>query len=170
MSDADKKASLDLGAMMDETLDNIEEAVGFTNPPAGEYVINVKDCMVEKYTPKPKDGVQEGEKQRFKLLYEVGSTISLADTKEQPVPDGSLFSETFMGTEEGLGYFKKRVREIMNVGTVDGVKLREIMDAVKGTSFTARIKMRITPKDKSNPALGTYENVDITVVAPKASA
>lgn len=72
--------------------------------------------MIEKYSTKKEPTV---EKQRLKNVYAILETISTA-TKEEPVPDGSLFTETFMPTQDGLGYFKKRITGIMNVSDVVG--------------------------------------------------
>ena len=151
---------LDLDNMMNESLDAIPDAPDFNNPPAGEYRIQVKDAMIDKYETKKEPGVP---KQRLKMLYTVLETISLA-TNEQPVPDGSMFSETFMATEQGLSYFKKRIKEVMNASDVTGVTLGDMMNSVKGSEFQCRISIKKTanPNDKDNP----YENIQIRVIPP----
>ena len=159
--------TLDLGAMMEETLDDIPEAPDFTNPPAGEYVLSVKDAKIETYTAKPKKDDAGGERDRLKFLYTIEKTISVSGN-EPPVPDGSIFSETFQATTQGVSYFKKRVKDIMNVSDMTGVKLGELLDSVKGISFEARITIRKSP-NPSDP-LSPYENVQIRVVPPKAVA
>ena len=110
---------LDLENMINDSLDDIPEAPDFNNPPAGEYRLLCKDAAIDKYETKKEPGIQ---KQRLKITYSILETISTA-TKEQPVPDGSLFTETFMATEQGLSYFKKRIKEIMNVSDTTGVSL-----------------------------------------------
>lgn len=154
-----KKATLDLGAMMDETLDNIQEAPDFNNPPPGLYLLECKEAKVDKYTTKKEPDV---EKQRLKIIYAVSSTVELASQKEPPVPDGSLFSETFQATEEGLSYFKKRIREIMNASDLAGVSLGDMMNSVKGTIFKARLTIRVSKGDNGQD----YENVNIRVIPP----
>ena len=131
---------LDLEGMLNESLDAIPEAPDFNNPPAGEYRLLCKDAAIDKYETKKEPGIQ---KQRLKITYSIIETISTA-TKEQPVPDGSLFTETFMATETGLSYFKKRIKEIMNVSDT--------------------IKKSPNPNDPENP----YENIQIRVI-PQAS-
>jgi hypothetical protein len=158
--DASKKATLDLGAMMEQSLDNIPEAPDFTNPPAGEYKLELKEAKIDTYTSKAEPDV---EKQRLKILYAVVATVSVAG-KEPPVPDGSMFTETFQATEEGLGYFKKRIKEVMNATDLAGVTLADMMASVKGQQFDARITIRLS----ANPAGGNYENVNIRVIPPKA--
>ena len=151
---------LDLDSMMNASLDAIPDAPDFNIPPAGEYRIQVKDAMIDKYETKKEPGVP---KQRLKMLYIVLETISLA-TNEQPVPDGSMFSETFMATEQGLSYFKKRIKEVMNASDVTGVTLGDMMNSVKGSEFRCRISIKKTPNpnDKDNP----YENLQIRVIPP----
>ena len=162
-----QKTSLDLGSMMDSALDSIPDAPDFNNPPAGDYRISVKDSKIETYKTKEKNGQPSVEAQRIKNLYVVEQTVSLANSNEPPVPDGSMFSETFQGTEQGLSYFKKRAKEIMNVSDLNGVPLRDIFESLKGQSFDARISIKKTPNpnDKDNP----YENLVIKIVPPAAS-
>lgn len=159
-----KKASLDLAGMMDDTLDAIPDAPDFTNPPAGDYTLQVKSCAIETYTPKSTPGV---EAQRVRITYSIIDTKSLANPNEQPVPNESMFSETFMGTEEGIGYFKKAGKAIMNVSDLGGVTFREILSSVTGMTFDARVSVRNTPKPGSKTEF--YENVSIRVIPPVAS-
>jgi hypothetical protein len=146
---------LDLDNMLNDTLDAIPDAPDFTNPPAGEYRLQVKDAAIDKY--KTKDDPNT-ERQRLKITYSILETISTA-SNEQPVPDGSLFTETFMATEQGLGYFKKRIKEVMGASDVAGVTLSDMMNSVKGTDFNARITIK---KSVSNGK--EYGNVQIRVV------
>lgn len=145
---------LDLNTMLDETLDTIQEAPDFVTPPAGEYGLSVKECKVESY--KPKAG---GEAQRIRITYEIKETLSVADDG-LPVPNGSMFSETFMATEQGLSYFKARVKAILNVANTTGVTLGTMMQEVKGVPFNARITIKKSP----NPNGGEYENVQVRVI------
>lgn len=162
MNATTQKETLDLGAMMEETLDSIPEAADFTNPPPGLYLLSVKDAKVDKYTTKKEP---DTEKQRMKMLYSIVSTVQVAGN-EPPVPDGSMFSETFQATVDGLSYFKKRIKEIMNVSDMSGVTLSQMMDSVKGMEFQARITIRKSKGDDGTE----YENLQIRVVAPQATA
>lgn len=148
---------LDLNAMVEQTLDAVPDAPDYSNPPAGEYTLSVQDIKIDAY--KPKAG---GDAQRLKITYAVVATHSTA-ANESPVPDGTLFTETFQATEMGLGYFKARVKGILNVSDLVGVSLGDMMASAKGATFDARITIKKTP----NPAGGDYENVQIRVIAPK---
>lgn len=146
---------LDLDSMLDDNLDSVPDAPEFMNPPAGEYLLSVKDCAVDKYETQKEPGVQ---KQRLKFTYTIVETISVAG-KEPPVPDGTLFIETFMATEQGLSYFKKRIKEIMKASDVAGVTLGDMMNSVKGQEFACRLSV------KKTIVKGTeYENIQIRVV------
>lgn len=147
---------LDLNAMMSESLDTIPEAADYSNPPAGEYNLEVKNCEVDSY--KSKEGV---EKQRLKITYAVAQTLSTADN-EPPVPDGTLFTETFMATEQGLSFFKKRIKDLMAADNVAGVTLADMMDSVKGANVKARITIRKTAK--AGVPGEFYENLNIRIV------
>lgn len=159
---SETKTLLDLDAMMNESLDAIPEAPDFSNPPAGEYTLEAKKAEVEKYKTKAKDGKPSEDAQRLKITYGVVATHSTADG-EQPVPDGTMFTETFQATEQGLSYFKKRIREILNVTDVAGVTLGDMMASVVGTQFEARLSIKKSPKPGTTDEF--YENLNIRVVA-----
>ena len=124
------------------------------------------DAAIDKY--KAKDGSMS---QRLKITYSVAQTVELAEANEPPVADGTLFTETFQGTEQGLSFFKKRIREILSVDDTAGVTLGDMMASVKGAQFEARISIRKSAKKDSNGAVipnEFYENLNIKVI-PKAS-
>jgi hypothetical protein len=146
---------LDLNSMMNDSLDAIPDAPDYVTPPAGEYILSVKDSAIDKYETKKEPGVQ---KQRLKNTYSIDETLSTLND-EPPVPNGSMFNETFMATEQGLSYFKKRCKEIMNAADTAGVSLGDMMSSIKGSQFKARVSI------KKSTVNGTeYENVQIRVV------
>jgi hypothetical protein len=146
---------LDLETLADDVLDNIAEAADYVTPPAGEYTLSVNDAIIDKY--KDKEG---NAKQRIKITYAVDDTLSLAD-KEPPVPNGSLFTETFTATEQGVSFFKKRVKDITGADDLTGVGgIVGMLDAIKGMSFDCRL----TIKKSEKPGGGFYENVQLRVV------
>lgn len=156
MSDNKPKATLlDLDALLDTPLDNVETVADYINPPAGNYLLEVKEAKIEKYEVK-EDGKKTGaEGNRIRITYGVVETIDVVEG-ELPVPDGSLFSESFQGTEEGLKYAKKACMNALGVKEFDNAKLREILEAVKGAQFKARITIR-----KSSVGNKEYENLQI---------
>jgi hypothetical protein len=101
----------------------------------------------------------------MKILYTIVSTESVSGN-EPPVPDGSMFSETFQATQDGLSYFKKRIKDIMNVSDMQGVTLAQMMDSVKGMELKARITIRKSKGDNGQE----YENLNIRVVPPQTDA
>lgn len=162
MTETTQETLLDLEAMVGENMDNIPDAPDYTNPPAGEYRLEVREAKIDKY--KPKAG---GTAQRLKITYSIQATLSTA-ANEIPVPDGSMFTETFQATEQGLGYFKKRIKEVMGASDLNGVSLGDMMNSVKGQAFDARITIKKSPKDPANPAAGEYENVQLKIIPAAA--
>jgi len=161
MNTETKNTILDLNAMMKETHDAIPEAAGFENPPDGEYTLTVKSAAIDTYTNKAQEEVQ-----RLKITYEVAATLSTA-SGEQPVPDGTMFTETFQGTEQGVGFFKKRMKELMGVSDLVGITLKDVMDSVKGTNVDAKLSTKRTPKkDATGKVIENefWENLQIRVV------
>jgi len=160
---------LNLNDMIEQTLDTIPDAPDYSNPPAGEYNLLVKDVKVETYQvkEKTKDGVVTPayEAQRLKITYSVNETKSTA-AGEIPVPDGTMFTETFQGTEQGLSFFKSRIKTVMNASDLAGVSLGDMMNSIKGTSFDARISIKKSPKPNSTTEF--YENIQIKVIPASA--
>lgn len=149
---------LDLNAMVESNLDSVPDAPDYSNPPAGEYLLLCKDVKIDTYTAKAKGAVPAQEAQRIKITYAIAATLSTA-AGEAPMPDGTMFTETFQGTEQGLGYFKARVKAIMDASELTGVSLGDMMNSIKGTTFGAKISIKKSP----NPAGGEYENLQIRV-------
>lgn len=149
---------LDLDAMMDDTLDSVPDMPDFMNPPNGLYNLKSMSAKIEQYTSKAKDGKPAVSGTRIRLTSSVVQTVEL-EAGQVPVPDGTLFSETFQGTEEGLGYFKARAIKILNVEDVKGVPLREILSSLEGADYQAKI---VTKKS------GEFENLNIRIIPPAA--
>lgn len=154
-----KATLLDLDALLDTELDNVETVPDYINPPAGNYVLEVKEAKIEKFDVK-EDGNKTGAQgNRIRITYAVVETVDVV-AGELPVPDGSMFSESFQGTEEGLKYAKKACMNALGVKEFEKAKLREILDAVKGAQFKARITVRVSQVGNKE-----YENLQIRAIS-----
>jgi hypothetical protein len=152
-----EKTILDLDAMLDTEMSKVESIPDFVTPPAGDYVLKVTEAKVEKFERKAKDNKPAESGSRIKIFYSVEKTI---ETKELPVKEGSLFSDSFMGTEEGIKFFKRQAMNILNVSDLDGAKLKDVLEGLKDQTFTAKISIRKTDDGKG----GSYENVQVRPV------
>ena len=147
---------LDLEAITDDVLDGIAEAPDYVTPPAGEYSLSVNDAVIDKYTDK-----EQKSKQRLKITYSINETLALAD-KEPPVPNGSIFTETFTATEQDVSFFKKRVKEITGADDLTGVGgIPGMLDAIKGAMFDCRLTIKKSAKPDGT---GFYENVQLRII------
>lgn len=153
MTEANNETLLDIGAMMGETLDTVEDAAEFTNPPAGEYRLSVVSAKPGKLSKSGNATMQ--------ITYAVVETKSTA-SGEQPVPNGTMFSERFQWTEQGKPFFKSRIKSIMGVEDVSGVTIGDMLASATGAEFDARITIKKDPK-KDAPG-EFYENIVIRVV------
>lgn len=142
---------LDMDSILDMTLDGVKDVPDFVNPPSGAYILSIGDAKFE--IKKNKDNEKVG---RFTVTYKVEQTIELASDKELPVADGSLFSESFTYTEDGIAYLKKQAKKLLNVDSVDGVSLRDLLDSLKDL---APFKAKIVTQEKNG-----YINSRITPV------
>ena len=146
---------LDLDAMMDIEMDKVETLPDFVTPPAGLYHLEVVEAKTEKYTPKKStENPNPKESLRIKIIHKVVETLESVDL---PVKDGSLFSESFQATEEGIKFFKRQALNILNVKDFEGARLKDVMEGLKEARFEAKITIR----KSANPAGGEYENVQV---------
>ena len=126
---------LDLNAMLEGTLDAIPTAPDFVESlPNGTYQLAITDCKIESYETKDKTKAQ-----RIRMSYVVRATVELADQNAVPVPNESMFSQTYQGTTQGLSFWKKDVCKILNVGSVDGTPFNTVMQSVTGAEFKALV-------------------------------
>lgn len=114
---------LDLDALLDGTLDDVKNVPDYVTPPAGTYMLSISDVELDKRKNKDDDDVVT-----INITYVVAATI---ETKEAPVADGSMFSERFQYSEDGLAYFKRAAKNILNVADLDKVSLRDIFATLK---------------------------------------
>jgi len=123
-----------MDSLLDESLDNVEAAAEFVDLPNGEYVLHIKKAEAKELEAKEDKpaGV------RVNIVYEVVDTVALADTTKTPVDNGSMASEGFNLTEQGLPYFKRYLLNIF--GNTEGVSLRESIEALNGMNITAVVR------------------------------
>lgn len=144
---------LDLDNLMDETLDNVEDLPDYVEPSTGIYSLSVGECKLETFTRRGKDGQPDEPNQvRIRLTYKI-EAIEELESGGYPVPEGSLFSDTFMFNDMGKAIFKKMAKSILNADDVDGVPFRELFDALNSVE---PFRAMITSKKK-----GEYTNITV---------
>jgi len=141
---------LDLDALFDTDMGSVETLPDYVNPSKGLYVLKVTDAGVKERKDK------EGNKTNGLFI-----TYSITETKESeeaPFPNGSLFSDRYQATEEGLKYFKAQAMKLLNVPDLDGIKMRDVFDGLKEVGdFSAAITTRKT----AGPDGKVYDNFSV---------
>lgn len=160
---AKKRTILDLDAMLDTKASSIETLPDYMNPGAGIYAMTVKECATKDFEVKdPETKKPTGSKAKnITLTYSIDETLSIADG-ELPVPNGTLYSERFQPTEQGLEFFKKRVMGITGEseeGLADAT-IGEMMGSLAGIQNKVKVTIRKTKGDNGE----TYENVNLQFV------
>ena len=143
---------LDLDALLDTKMNEVQDVPDYVTPPTGIYMLSVTKSEVEKFDyPATKDkAAKKGTK--IRIGYKVEQVVECEDSLPPAV--GSLFSDNFQGTTEGLEYFKKQARLILNVKDLGDASLKDVMDGLTGISFKARV---VTKTNKEG-----YENARVT--------
>lgn len=149
---------LDENDFLGQSLDEVADAPEFVNPPTGSYILGIQGASLESYTTKDKDTQEEVNKKRLRINYTVLKTVELADAGDDPVPNGSMFSETFQTNANGLSFFKRQAEKILGgADNIKGVPLSDLLKAMgDGVVMTAKIKSK-----ESNVNGRTFTNSNV---------
>lgn len=153
-------AILDLDAMLTQNLDTVEDLPDYVMPPTGIYKLSIADASVTIL--EAKEGKEKSA--RMVIEYKVEATVEVKD--ELPVADGSLFSERFTYSEQGLQYFKRQAKQILGVESLEGISLGEILDALKTNPvFDAVVtKSHSAANPNAVPPVPEYTNVRVRAI------
>lgn len=164
-------ALLDMDALLDQDMGSVEDLPDYVEPPAGHYDLGITTAEAETYTQKAKaatpstPATEAKECGRIRVTYVVNKTLEV-EGDESPVPDGSLFSETFQLTEQGLGFFKKTAKKILKVENMEGVNVRELLSELATVeSFDSMITVRETESNGK-----TYTNTNVRPIVKEEPA
>lgn len=157
---------LDLDSVLGSNIDEVPDAPEFVLPPDGSYRLGVQDSKAEKYKTTDKDSGEEIEKTRLKIIYTVLETKELSDPEEEPVANGSLFSEQFMTNAQGLSYFKRQAKNILGEDNIKGVTVGDIIKELPNDhTFDADVKVKSTPGKDRDGNKKTFQNVQVRIKA-----
>lgn len=144
-------AILDIDSLLDMDMGSVDTLPDYVTPENGLYRLKVMEAGIK--SSKTKEGK---ERNTLSIVYSILATVE-NDSNEPPFPDGSLFSDRFQATEDGLQYFKKAAMKILNVTDMTGASLRDIFEGLTGTEFDAKVTQRKT----KGPEGQEYINLNI---------
>lgn len=153
---------LDLDAILDKSMDDVEEAAGFITPSDGVYHLAIPFCKTEKYKTK-EDPTKD--KYRIKLGYSVIKQLEKSNPSDTESPTNGLFTEVFQFNEQGLGFFKAKANDLLT--NTDGLKVRETIKAINEAALVVKAKVSIkrTPKKEGAGGSGPdYINVQVKIL------
>jgi len=143
---------LDLDALLDGNLTNVPDVPDFVTPPAGTYTIKVENAELTN-TAKDKEG---NPLIRMEITLSVQETIELLNAGDMPVANGSMFMERFSYGEDGLKYFKRFAKNVLNVESLDDVSLRDILATLKEAPL---FKAVVTLQESAGKEGQKYTNI-----------
>jgi hypothetical protein len=141
---------LDLDALMDLDMGSVETLPDYVSPAAGSYVLGIADVT----TKAPKEG-EKDKPSRIVLTYKIEETV---ECTEAPFPNGSLFTESFQATSEGVTYFKKQAVKLL-ASDLEGASMRDVFSGLKEMG---PFKAVITTRTTKDAATGKeYTNINV---------
>lgn len=163
---------LDLDALLDSDLKDVEAAPNYVTPENGIYKLVVKDAKAEeKKSTKPEAGKPDTYAVVI-LQYEI-AIVHEQQEGTMPVAPGSLFSDQFQFSEKGLPYLKTRLADILTANGEDGVdvvnttKMSALLIGIKGMEFECQIK-KVAQKKDGVVVEGQYNTRIESITAPRA--
>lgn len=138
---------LNLDALLDQSMAEVEAAPNYVEPENGQYILTVEDTGADQVKSK------EAGKDDYVRLKHVYKIEQVVQQEGMPIAPGSLFSDSWMFSDAGLPYFKARSCDIAEANGEDreaigGLKVSELLAGVKGMTFQCVIKK--TPR-KDDP-------------------
>lgn len=158
---------IDLDNLDDVSLEGVDAAPEFIEPEAGRYKLGVSAKIEEYEKDEVLDKVKTGEKikaKRIRFTYYIQEVLELKDKKALMPAEGSMFSETFTATQEGLPYFKTRASAIL--GDLGKATIKEVVNELnaENLSFTADVKTRTTKSKDDEGNERSFTNVNVRVI------
>jgi hypothetical protein len=146
---------LDLDQLLDSTLDLVEDLPDYVDPADGLYALSIQEAKVNK-SKDPKKA------SRIVLTYKIEEIVEI-DDGGYAVPTGSLFTEGFQGTADGLKFFKRQAKKLFGTDDLTGNTLADILTGLKEIGlFQARVTLR---KTKNADTGVEYTNVNVMPLA-----
>lgn len=151
---------LDLDNLDNLDVSTVEAAPEFIEPPTGRYKLSVQ---VKKEEGKPAEGDEEAKAARFRFIYSVVEVVQLKDKNELLPAIGSLFSESFSATQEGLKYWKQRATAIL--GDLGKATIKEVNEQLGEAQFTADVRLDISKAKDKDGNIREYKNIRVKVIS-----
>lgn len=157
-SEAQMQSLLGLEDLESLSFDDIEEAPGFVVPPEGSYRLVLDKACIETYKTKEEPNKPKRRIAHYMKVYKVHE---LVDPKEKAPSEGSMFSERWQISSDGLKYWKTRAKTILNTDTT-GMQLGDVIKLLNEGDFVfdAKIRHKETKSEKDGK---TYTNINLQV-------
>lgn len=165
---------IDLDALLDGGLANVEAAPEFITPDTGDYHLALVDLKVD--TIEVKDATKRAERasrgesntiHKIRVTHQVINTLLLEDESKRPPKPMSLVSEDFNLDEKGLSFYKARMADILEANGVaaeslDEGSLREQLETLPQAGFVyyAHIKSTTRTMDDGRE----FDNIRISQI------
>lgn len=158
---------IDLDNLDSISLEGVEAAPEFIEPPHGRYRLGVQAKIEEYEKDEVVDKEKTGEKikaKRIRFTYTIQETLELKSKKDLVPAEGSMFSENFSATSEGLPYFKTRSTAIL--GDLGNATIKEVINELnnEAISFTADVKTRVSRVKDADGNEKEFTNINVRVL------
>lgn len=151
---------LDIDSILDMQMDQVVDIPDYVTPDTGLYMLSPVELEVVK-------SKEESKPARIKMVLSIDATLELADNG-MPVADGSLFTMSWQGTQQGLEFFKRDAKKFLNVEDLNGLSMSDVFEGLKAMgSIKAKVVQRKSVSKVKDPETGetsskTYTNIDVT--------
>lgn len=135
---------LDLDSMLEETMDAVEAAPDFVEPPDGKYRLKTVSCKLSIKEVTDEETGKEVQKARILCILALVACHEQVNQEELPAELGSIFSQSWTWTKDGQGFFKAFCNKVLGEAAIKGASYRQLFDVLSDantpTEFDAKIK------------------------------
>lgn len=151
---------LDIDDILGMPVDAIADIPDYVTPETGLYRLSVHDALIKR-------AKEAGKAARIMVTITIEETLQLSEGS-MPVADGSLFVMSYQGTQQGIEYFKRDAKKMLNAEELPtGLSIGDLFDALKSVDpFKAKVTTSTSAVNTKDPATGevsskTYTNTRV---------
>lgn len=162
---------LNLDDLLNESMAGVQAAPNYITPESSFVNLTVHEATakkMERKNPAPGEAKEYG---IIALTYSIDKVHEQAEGT-MPMAPGSLFSDQYQLSENGLPHFKARAIAIGAAAGIENAeqdignaKTGEVMQGIKGLSFSAVIK-KVPRRDKAGAVIADAFNIRLESIGP----
>lgn len=147
---------LDIDDLLNTSMDSVVDIPDYITPETGLYMLSIHDVTIKR-------AKEAGKASRIMVTLAISATVELPEGS-MPAADGSLFVLSYQGTKEGIEYFKRDAKKMLNMDELPaGLSMGDVFEALKAVDpFRAKVTTTTNSSTVTDPATGEKSTKNYT--------